>query len=356
MPELLVRLDRGPGGKLTRRGFLGRAAKLAAAGAAAAMFTERFSPGRVRAEQDETTEAYGMSDGVLHDDGRNRDVPYRIYVPEPLTGVYPIIVMSHGVGGSREVMPYLGRYLAQNGYVALQLQHPGTDNSVWLDKTSLDDIYDALRQAMWDGKSAVLRFQDVPFAVGELARWNAEGPLAGHLDLDRIGMAGHSYGAVSTMVAAGQRMGPGGQWFFKEPRIKAGLVMSPSVPIQGGDLAELYRDIDIPLFHVTGTNDGNPIPGNRDFDPVLRTLPYETLTIAHQYLLVLAGAGHNAFSGLEYGPHAHGAEVETRYTRAVQEGAVLFFDAYVKGDMAAEAALRETFPSSLAPDDRFEWK
>jgi hypothetical protein len=169
-------------------------------------------------------------------------------------------------------------------------------------------------------------------------------------------MAGHSYGGVSTMVAAGQRMGPNGSWIYKDKRVKAGFVMSPGVPIQGGDLAALYRDIDIPLFHATGTKDGNAVPGNPEFDPVRRTIPYQTLTIPRQYLLVLKDAAHNAFSGLEHGPHAHGREVETRYTRALAEAAVLFFDAYVKGDAAAEETLRETFKARLDPADRFDWK
>jgi predicted dienelactone hydrolase len=310
-------------------------------------------------ERSETMDAaskHTMIDGAFRDESRDRTVPYRLYAPALLAGVCPVVLVSHGVGGSREAMPYLGRRLAQSGYVALHLQHSGTDNSVWQRANSLLDVYRALREAMWDANAARARFQDVPFVVRELARLNREGPLAGHLDLTRIGMAGHSYGGVSTMVAAGQRMGPGGQWFFKEPRIRAGLVMSPNIPIQGGDLAALYRDIRIPLFHITGTNDGNAVPGNKEFDPIQRTLPYEELAIPHQYLLVLDGAGHNAFSGLEHGPHPHGAEKQTRYTRAVQEGAVLFFDAYLKGNAAALAALRDTFQSSLEPNDRFEWK
>ena len=296
------------------------------------------------------------TDGAFRDESRDRTVPYRLYAPAVLAGVYPVILVSHGIGGSRETMPYLGRRLAESGYVAVHLHHPGTDNSVWQGASSLPDVYRALREAMWDANAARARFQDVPFAVRELARLNREGPLAGHLDLTRIGMAGHSYGGVSTMVAAGQRMGPGGQWFFKEPAIRAGLVMSPNIPIQGGDLPALYRDIGIPLFHITGTNDGNAVPGNKEFDPIQRTQPYEALTIPHQYLLVLDGAGHNAFSGLEHGPHAHGPEKQTRYTRAVEDGAVLFFDAYLKGNAGAAAALRHDFQSSLERTDRFEWK
>lgn len=151
-------------------------------------------------------------------------------------------------------------------------------------------------------------------------------------------------------------MGPGGAWFFKDPRVKAGVVLSPNVPIQGGDLDAIYRAIDIPLFHITGTKDGNAVPGDREFDPIQRTYPYRALKIPDQYLLVLNDAGHNAFSGLEIGPHAHGPEVQTRYTDAVEEAVLLFFDAYLKGDAAAKTDLRETFPSSLLPDDRFEWK
>ncbi|RWO53536.1 hypothetical protein [Mesorhizobium sp.] len=305
---------------------------------------------------DDTPSGYTVIDGAFRDESRSRSVPYRLYAPAPLSGASPVILVSHGIGGSREAMPYLGRRLAQSGYVAVHLQHIGTDSSIWQQANSLAEVYRLLREAMWDANAARARFQDVPFALRELARMNGEGRLAGRLDLTRIGMAGHSYGGVSTMVAAGQRMGPGGQWSFKEPGIRAGLVMSPNIPIQGGDLAALYRDISIPLFHITGTKDGNAVPGNKEFDPIQRTLPYEALTIPHQYLLVLDGAGHNAFSGLKHGPHAHGPEEETRYTRVVQDGAVSFFDAYLNGKTAALAAIRQTFQSSLEPTDRFEWK
>ncbi|RWK52656.1 hypothetical protein [Mesorhizobium sp.] len=305
---------------------------------------------------DDKPSGYTVIDGAFRDESRSRSVPYRLYAPAALSSACPVILMSHGIGGSREAMPYLGRRLAESGYVAVHLQHSGTDSSIWQQANSLAEVYRILREAMWDANAARARFQDVPFALRELARMNGEGRLAGRLDLTRIGMAGHSYGGVSTMVAAGQRMGPGGQWSFKEPSIRAGLVMSPNIPIQGGELAALYRDIDIPLFHITGTKDGNAVPGNKEFDPIQRTLPYEALTIPHQYLLVLDGADHNAFSGLKHGPHAHGPEEETRYTRVVQDGAVSFFDAYLNGKTAALAALRHEFQSSLEPTDRFEWK
>lgn len=53
--------------------------------------------------------------------------------------------------------------------------------------------------------------------------------LKGRLNLDRIGMSGHSFGAISTLAAAGQMMGPKAfERSFAEPRIRAGIAYSPS--------------------------------------------------------------------------------------------------------------------------------
>ena len=127
--------------------------------------------------------SYIKTDGTFFDESRDRTVPWRLYAPALPNGVCPVILVSHGVGGTREAMPYLGRRLAENGYIVLHLQHPGTDSSVWQNASSLSAVYRALREAMWDADAARLRFQDVPFVVRELARWDREGPLAGHLDL-----------------------------------------------------------------------------------------------------------------------------------------------------------------------------
>jgi len=43
-----------------------------------------------------------VMDEVRHDATRNRDVPVRIYVPENHSQPSPVIIFSHGLGGSRE--------------------------------------------------------------------------------------------------------------------------------------------------------------------------------------------------------------------------------------------------------------
>src|SRR5581483_4684895 len=62
---------------------------------------------------------------------RHRDVPVKIYYPKTGDGPFPVIVFSHGLGGSREGYEYLGNYWASHGYVSVHLQHLGSDDSVW---------------------------------------------------------------------------------------------------------------------------------------------------------------------------------------------------------------------------------
>src|ERR1700712_5603134 len=66
---------------------------------------------------------------VWHDAARARDLPVKLYFPVEGVAPFPVIIFSHGVGGSREAFSYLGETWASHGYVAVFLQHPGTDEA-----------------------------------------------------------------------------------------------------------------------------------------------------------------------------------------------------------------------------------
>jgi dienelactone hydrolase len=296
---------------------------------------------------------FATKDGVFHDPLRSRDVPYRIYYPQPLSARYPVVVVSHGLGGSRENNARLGAQLAVNGYVAVHIEHAGSDGDVAKGKM---DRRAALAAAARQRMAAVQRFADVPFAVREISRLNEQDALfKDHLDLAALGMAGHSYGAISTQIAAGQRVGE--QYRSAKVReLRAGLLLSPSPPDDGVDLAQAYADIDIPLFHMTGTKDKSPaFLTDRDVSPSDRVKPYEKFSIQNQYLLVLDAADHMTFSGARIGTRDEMGNDKEHMT-AVLTGATLFFNAYLKNDEASKAKLRNDFKGSLSNKDRFEYK
>ena len=72
-------------------------------------------------------------DLTVNDAERKRDIPVRVYLPVEKTPS-PVVLFSHGLGGSREGNAYLGNHWAARGYVAVFIQHHGSDTSVWQDK------------------------------------------------------------------------------------------------------------------------------------------------------------------------------------------------------------------------------
>src|SRR5437867_10421359 len=102
---------------------------------------------------------------------RDRAVPSKIYYPKNGDGPFPVILFSHGLGGSREGYEYLGRHWASHGYVSVHLQHKGSDSAVWQGTAS---PLEALRKAVADPSNAVNRPRDVSFALDELAKLNRD--------------------------------------------------------------------------------------------------------------------------------------------------------------------------------------
>lgn len=295
----------------------------------------------------ETAEATG----VWHDAARGRDVPYKITYAPGAPGPRPIVIFSHGLGGNRDAAVFLMRHLASWGYVAVNLQHPGSDESIWRGK---DDPVGAIREWFKDRRNLAettqARFGDLSFAIDELARMAASDPtFKGRLNLDRIGMSGHSFGAISTLAAAGQMMGPKAfERSFAEPRIRAGIAYSPSPPMRREDFAHVYGAIRIPLFHMTGTEDGDPV-GDR-FPAEGRQTPFREISGPEQYLLVLAGGDHMVFNGRRWRGQTEKSS-DARHQALIKLGTLAFWDAYLMDNAEARAWLRDGgFAAAVAGD------
>jgi predicted dienelactone hydrolase len=228
--------------------------------------------------------------GEWRDAARNRVVPYKLYLPAG-DAPAPVVIFSHGLGGSREAGAYLLEHLAANGFAAVAIQHAGSDEA--LTRGGFFSIL-RVRRSISDPANAVARFGDVAFAIDQLERENAEGPYAGRFDLSRLGLSGHSYGALTTLVALGQRGPDNAPSRFYDARVDAGIVYSPNAP-RNQDAASALADVHAPILHMTGTKDRTPF--DLGTSPAERTIPFRTIGGADQYLIVLDGGTHRIFSG-----------------------------------------------------------
>ena len=289
----------------------------------------------------------------------NRVVPVKIYYPADLTTPCPVIIFSHGLGGSREGYVYLGEAWAAHGYISVHVQHAGSDTDALRGLRPPENF----RKAATDPANATNRPLDIRFAIDRLTGLNHDDafPLHDRLDLDRLGVAGHSYGAFTTMAVVGARIPPpGDKPRYLDPRIKAAIAMSTPATA-GTDTDAVFDAVRIPVFHMTGTEDGAPgefkapmvdaIVGNTS--PAQRRRPYDHTRHAPAYLLTFKGGDHMVFSGRLTKKRPTDAPFQT----LVCSGSLAFWDATLKGDAKAKQWLEGGgFTQALGALGTFEQK
>ena len=113
--------------------------------------------------------ATAPQDFTVQDTERQREIPIRAYLP-PQKEASPVVLFSHGLGGTRAGSKFLGEHWAARGYVAVFLQHPGSDDSVW-NTQPLAERAAAMRKAA-GLQNFTLRVKDVPAVIDQLEKWN----------------------------------------------------------------------------------------------------------------------------------------------------------------------------------------
>ena len=241
------------------------------------------------------------------DAARERRVPARLYWPvhNIATSPVPLVVFSHGIGGTRRGYSYLGQHLAAQGWACLHVQHVGSDSAVWHGNPF--GIMTRLRSAAHDDE-ALHRVHDLRFALDRLLA--QDGAPGCDVDRRRIVVAGHSYGANTAMLGVGASVKRGGQLVVpRDPRFTAAVLMS-APPFHGErDLAAILGPIQVPTLHITTTEDVIRIPGF--YSPVADRLDiFEAMGGRPKQLVVFNGGSHSVFTDWG-GNRGHALQLKT---------------------------------------------
>ncbi len=265
----------------------------------------------------------------------------------PAPGPFPLLVYNHGGGWTRFTSTFTTEELASHGYVVVSVGHNGFNRTQYLpDGSSVvadtlsfpepsGDLYsDAV--GSWDHLDEHVFpawVADAAFVLDRLEALNAgDGPFAGRLDLDRIGMYGWSFGGATSieMSAIDERVKAAidhdGQLFGDAPAqgtTRPFMLMhsaeTPENPFEDPDSAAAYDEaIERLMADVRETDAGLKAASTGDW-----------------YDITIAGTNHGSFSDLVlFIPGSSPGIEPARGHEIVNALTVAFFDRYLKGAAA----------------------
>ncbi len=303
-------------------------------------------------------------DETWTDPARHREVPVRVYIPGPQAdgagARFPVIVFSHGWGGSRTSYAYLAEHLASHGYLVVLPTHAGSDTASIplprVDKsakdfdTRVEGMLDrlqtrreerriagasepagaeepqaepkaprrmSLEQSINDPDNLRDRPRDISFVIDQLSEAATTKDLA---DTNHIGVAGHSFGAYTSMAIGGMTVELPGDAAasFADARVKAIMPISPQGRGTMGIVPGAWAAVRTPVLFLTGTKDyGQGLKA-----AAWRREAFDAVAGTEKYLVVIDGATHMTFAM----PGKHKALINSLATA--------FFDTHVRGDEA----------------------
>lgn len=261
-------------------------------GSPAASWSERHQAALTAAKLLPDEAAYQSHYFNWVDEGRQRKVQAKLYVPNGASHGHPVplVVFSHGIGGSREGYAYLGKNWAARGYASLHLQHAGSDNTLWSGSplALVARMQDAAQES-----EALNRVHDIRFGLDQLL---ADATFSPKIDSTRIVAAGHSYGANTVLLAAGAQVEREGTMVrLRDDRVQAAIIIS-APPFHGEPSPErIVASIGIPTLHITATGDNIAIPGYTS-NHEDRVRLFEQTGSPNKTLVVFKDGSHSMFT------------------------------------------------------------
>ncbi len=261
---------------------------------------------------------------ALTDPAQRRNVILRVLYPDG-AGPYPVVAFSTGMFCYPQMYDRIVSHWASHGYVVIQPNHLDSPNNP---EELRPDQYDIVLAA---------RARDMTLILDALDSIARAANIDGRIDAGRAAVAGHSFGAVISMIKTGLYIkeyyrGPWGELY--DDRYQVAVLMS-GVGYGMKELADnAFEGLRKPLMASGGTNDIGRVPPGELSAAEWRMQPFLLAPIpGHNYSVITEGSDHY-LGGLICNAEL-GGEPDHRAIEVVRAMTTAFLDAYIKDDAAA---------------------
>jgi predicted dienelactone hydrolase len=237
-------------------------------------------------------------------EGRTRQIPLDVYWPQGanLPQSLPVVVISHGLGENRNNYAYLAKHLASYGFVVAIPEHPGSNAE------KLQQAYSGFGKPP-SPVEFLDRPKDITLTLDRLG--TVEPSLKDRLNLQQVGVAGHSLGGYTAFALAGAELNfarlqefcktnrslnistllqcratelPAQAYPLQDPRVKSVIAINPVTSILQGQQG--LAKLQVPVLMVGSGQDA--------ITPIVpeQVVPFTWLTMPRKYLAVIDRATH----------------------------------------------------------------
>jgi len=291
-----------------------------------------------------------------------------LYLPQNQSAA-PVVIISHGWGSAKESFAWLAQHLASHGFAVAVPQHIGSD--LKFQRLFLSGMFDEDIPP----REYVDRPLDISFTLDELERLTAVGgAYQGRLDLNRVGMIGHSLGGYTTLAIAGAPINysrlqqvcvterpfrfnlsiylqcraaplPAVDLSLRDERVDAAIILNPITSVVQGP--SQVEQIQIPTMVSAASVDLLAPPVQEQIHP------FTWLTTEDKYLVAMVPAGHGSSvqfdraDGEIYGGLAPNTTLGSDYTRALTTA---FMQVYAAQDPGYEPFLSASYARYLSQE------
>lgn len=210
----------------------------------------------------------------------------------------PLVVLTHGTGGSAQSVGWLATALARQGALVVAADHPASSGGdperasmmqVWTQPADVRHLLDTLLDSPWGTRIDRQRIASVGFSLGGATAMLLAG---GRLDFERFPQFCRTHDDGACRAFAHYFDGVDASFYeranadHREPRLRAAVAIAPG--FTEAFTARSLRDQQTPLLLISGERD-------QQLPPSTHVAPMQHLLPTHSRALEIAQAHHFSF-------------------------------------------------------------